>query len=128
MATVVRLLTRVDVRECGVAGASLRATHEAVLDSGTRVLLLDDRGWGGGWPDRSVPFETLEEMEFTARAVVGPDEPFGGRTDFEIAAGHWATLAATLRAAHVDIDPDVLRALPHDVELSVRAHALTRGR
>jgi hypothetical protein len=35
-------------------------------------------------------------MEFTARTVVGPDEPFGGHTYRSMAAGHWVTLAATL--------------------------------
>ncbi len=43
-------------------------------------------------------------------------------------AGHWATLAATLAARGIDVDPDQLRRLPHDVELSERARALTQGR
>jgi hypothetical protein len=52
--------------------------------------------------------------------VVGPDEPYGGRTQEAMAAGHWQTLADTLRAQGVVIDADDLRRLPHDVDLSDR--------
>jgi hypothetical protein len=113
---------------------SVSARHEAVLADGQRVLLLDDRGWtaesfhaaADGTRRRSTGIwatATREEMERTARAVVGPDEPFGGRTRAEEEAGHWDFLARKLHEEGVDIDGAELRALPHDVELSDRVLA-----
>lgn len=131
---VARLLTFVDIAE-GDAGPeghrmSVRARHEAVLADGGRVVLLDDRGWSGdtirvgsdgkrsrvpGWAH-----ETAEEIERTARVVVGPDEPSEGRTHAEMGASHWDYLARILQQQGVDVQGAELRALPHDVELSDR--------
>jgi hypothetical protein len=56
----------------------------------------------------------------TAGVVVGPDEAYGGRTQADMEAGHWTTLAETLRAQGVDANADDLRRLPHTVVLTER--------
>jgi hypothetical protein len=116
---------------------SVSARHEAVLADGRRVVLLNDRGWAatqavvcseptseqhrrsyelpGIWAS-----ETVEDMKRTARDVVGPDEPFEGRTQAEMEADHWYALARVLHHQGVTVDAAELRALPHDVELSGR--------
>jgi hypothetical protein len=138
MAAVTRLATLVDVRD-DVADArqmSVSARHEAVLEDGRRVLLLDDRGWTssalraswGEVPDgesRRDQLDTwavtsVEDIEETARVVVGPDEPFDGRSQEEMEADHWAYLAGVLRQQGVVVDALELKRLPHDVVLSER--------
>ena len=97
----------------------MRARHEAVLADDRRVVLLNDRGWSGGtWAQ-----ETAEEMERTARFVVGPDEPFEGRTQDDMEADHWNSLARVLQQQGVEVEAAELKALPHDVELSDRVLA-----
>ena len=99
MASVARLVTFVEIRDEGDGGLDARrmsvsARHEAVLADGSRVVLLDDRGWteelrgvGVGEPSFGIwANETPEQIERTARAVVGPDEPVEGRTRGEMAA------------------------------------------
>ncbi|SRR6266508_5991412 len=114
-----------------------RRLHEAVLADGRRVLLLDDRGWSSaaltafGVPD--VPngecwrekadiwaVTSVEDIEETARVVVGPDEPLQGRSQEEIEANHWAYLAGLLRQQRIVVDALELKRLPHDVVLSER--------
>src|SRR6476660_10517752 len=115
MHRVVRLVTLADVREDGdVGGASMSvpvhargwteaprgaggdddprrisvsARHEAVLEDGSRLLLLDDRGWtqelrgaGADRVDDLWALTTERDVVETARVVVGPDEPFGRQT------------------------------------------------
>jgi hypothetical protein len=118
---------------------SVSARHEAVLADGRRLLLLGDRGWSslprifaredGGVLDRrssqeDVPdiwaMTSVEEIEQTARAVVGPDEPFGERSQEDMEADHWAYLAGVLRQQGIIVDPEELKQLPHDVVLSQR--------
>jgi hypothetical protein len=135
VAGVTALLTLVDIDDSDDDGPdarrmSVRARHEAVLEDGRRVVLLDDRGWTGAisaaWTDDDAALpsiwavETVEELERTARVVVGPDEPGPGGTQAEMEAGHWETLAGILRAQGVDVDAAELPELPHDVELSTR--------
>jgi len=127
---VVRLETLTDVRETGDRRSmSVSARHEAVLDDGSRVLLLDDRGWTGTLRGAGADtmdawaFETEDEIAKTARDVVGPDEPYGDRSYEDMAAGHWRTLAGTLRAQGVIVEAADLRRLPHDVVLSDRLRA-----
>lgn len=55
--------------------------------------------------------------------VVGPDEPFGGRTAEEMAADHWESLARVARGYGVAVDAGRLARLPHDVVLSARLRA-----
>jgi hypothetical protein len=136
VASVVRLVTFVEIRDEGDGAPdprriSLSARQEAVLADGSRVVLLDDRGWtewlrvvGGREPSFDIwANEMPEQIERTARAVVGPDEPFEGRTREEMAAGHWETLARKLREQGVEVETAGLRGLPHDVELSDRVLA-----
>lgn len=67
--------------------------------------------------------ETVEELTRTARDVVGPDEPFDSHSYVHVAAGHWATLAGTLRQHEVEIAASEFESLTHDVELSDRVLA-----
>lgn len=133
---VVGLLTVADVQPGGNPGrVSVSARHEAVLENGSRVLLLDGRGWteelrgpGASEVDDLWAVTSADHIVETARAVVGPDEAYGERTQDEMAAGHWDTLAGTLRAYGVFIDASELSRLPHDVVLSDRLLArLRRG-
>ena len=132
MAVVARLVTHVELRDADARSMSVSARLEAVLQDGRRVTLLDDRGWtesirggGGGpgiWADMSIA-----EIEATARTVVGPDEPFDGRTQPDMERDHWAYLTEILRAHGVRVVGDRLRELPHEVMLGGRLLALLRG-
>jgi hypothetical protein len=136
MHRVVRLVTLADVREdADVGGISVSARHEAVLEDGSRLLLLDDRGWtealrGAGANEIDDLWVLTPEHHIveTTRVVVGPDEPYGGRTQDDMDTDHWNALAETLRAHGVVVDASELRQLPHDVVLSDRLRArLGRG-
>ena len=122
MADVTRLLTFVDINDHDARGISVSALHQAVLDDGTRVVLLDDRGWTGGGPG-GAPAAPLEQIKRTARFVVGPDEPYGDRSQADMEAVHWEPLVQILREHGVVTDAAKLAALPHDVELSDRVLA-----
>jgi hypothetical protein len=139
MAAVTHLVTLVDVDE-GNSDArqmSVSARHEAALADGGRALLLDDRGWtssalmayragelsGGDLrPEQPDPWAgtTVEEIEETARVVVGPDEPPDGHSQEEAEEAHWAYLADVLREQGLVVDPMELKQLPHEVVLSER--------
>ncbi len=56
MVDVTRLVTYVDIDDRDARGISVSALHHAVLDDGRRIVLLDDRGWGG----RGVTREPVE--------------------------------------------------------------------
>jgi hypothetical protein len=137
MAAVTHLVTLVDVnfRNSDARQMSVSARHEAVLADGRRVVLLDDRGWtssalkayrvgevpdGDFWRDQPDPWAgtTMEDIEETARVVVGPDEPPGGYSQEEAETAHWAYLADVLREHGLVVDPLELKQLPHDVVLS----------
>jgi hypothetical protein len=121
MPPVVRLVTSIDVDgPSSERQISISARHEAELDDGRRVLLLDDRGWSGSGPADIWARTSVEELERTARTVVGPDEPFAGHTHQSMAAGHWSTLAGMLAQRGIAVDAAELAALPHDVVLSRR--------
>jgi hypothetical protein len=127
MARVVRLVTLADVRgDADARRISVSARHEAVLDDGRRMLLLDDRGWsetlGGAGANEVADIWALaseEDIAETARVVVGPDEPFDGRSQDDMETDHWNALAENLRALGVVVDADELRQVPHHVVLSV---------
>lgn len=100
------------------------------MDDGSRLLLLDDRGWteeargaGADEIDDLWALTTERDIVDTARAVVGPDEPFGGRSQEDMETSHWSTLAKHLRAQGVIAGAGELRQLPHDVVLSDRLRA-----
>jgi hypothetical protein len=125
MPRVVRIVTLADVREdADPHGISVSTRQEAVLEDGRRLLLLDDRGWsstlgGAGASEVDVWALTSEhEIAETTRMVVGPDEPFGGRSQADMEADHWNALADKLRAQGVTVDGSELMQLPHDVVLS----------
>jgi hypothetical protein len=126
MAAIRRLVTVADVDNDVVATkqVSVSARHEAELDDGNRILLLNDRGWSssGTWTERSV-----EDVRETTRMVVGPDEPFGDRSHEDMAADHWAYLQRILQRQGVVVDASELRRLPHDILLSQRLLARIGG-
>jgi hypothetical protein len=71
----------------------------------------------------------VEDIEETARVVVGPDEPADGYSQEEMEAGHWAYMADVLRQQGVVVRSVELKRLPHDVVLSERLLArIGRGR
>jgi hypothetical protein len=139
MSAVTRLVTFVDLAD-GVGDTrqtAFSARHEAVLLDGRRVLLLDDRGWTwssliavqAGASDRDSSREqqpdiwattSVEDIEQTARMVVGPDEPTDGYSQEDAEQGHWAYLSDVLGQHGVVVDALDLRRLPHDVVLSER--------
>ena len=139
MPAVTRLVTLVDVQDevADASQMSVSARHEAELADGRRVLLLDDRGWTStaliAYPVGEVPdgehqpdiwaMTSIEDIEETARVVVGPDEPFGEHSQEEMEASHWAYLADVLRQQGIVVDALELRRLPHDVVLSERLRA-----
>ena len=140
MSAVARLVTFVDLAEevGDTRQMNVSARHEAVLLDGRRVLLLDDRGWSssaltafqaGDASDRDSKREqqpdiwamtSVEDIEQTARMVVGPDEPTDGFSQEDAEQGHWAYLSDVLRQHGIVVDALDLRRLPHDVVLSER--------
>jgi hypothetical protein len=131
MRRVVRLETTTQPAAHGDARSiSVSARLEAVLDDGSRVLLLGDRGWtesirgpGADAVDDLWSATSEDHIAETARTVVGPDEPFGDRSQEDMEDGHWATLARTLRAHGVAADAGELRRLRHDVVLGEELRA-----
>lgn len=120
VAPVTRLVTSVDLGYADERQMSLSACHEAELTDGRRVLLLDDRGWDSSGPPDLWARTTAEDLADTARMVVGPDEPFGGRSHEDMDADHRAYLSAVLRRHGIVADARELQRLPHDVVLSER--------
>jgi len=139
MTSVARLVTSVGIDDDGedAQSMSVSARHEAVLVDGRRLLLLGDRGWAaalgpalvreaqdGGSRRKAVSgiwaTTSIEELEGTARCVVGPDEPFDGRSQEDMEADHWASLAELLRQQGVVVDAQELKWLPHEVVLTER--------
>jgi hypothetical protein len=99
---------------------SVSARHEAVLVDGRRVLLLDDRGWCSSGPPNIWAVTSVEDIVDTARMVVGPDEPFGGRSHEDMEADHGAHLSEVLQQQGIVAGALELMRLPHDVVLSER--------
>ncbi len=131
MPSVSRLETVADLRErADPREMSVTVRYQAVLDDGRRVTLLDDRGWTSGLRGAGVDedtdawrFASEREIEETASVVVGPDEPFGDRTQADMERDHWRGLAERLAADGVVVDADELQGLPHDVVLGDRLRA-----
>ena len=121
MRVVTRLVTFVDVDErTNDDIISVSARHEVELADGSRVLLLDDRGWGSSGPRNIWTFTSLQDVVNTTRMVVGPDEPFDGRSWEDMEVEHWSALQHTAQQQGVQVDATELRRLPHDVVLSPR--------
>lgn len=125
MPRAVRLVTLADVNhDADARRISVSARHEAVLDDGRRVVLLDDRGWseslGGRGANEVADIWALtseQDIAETARVVVGPDEPFDGRSQDEMETDHWNALAEGLQEHGVIVEARELMELPHDVVL-----------
>jgi hypothetical protein len=115
---VTKLLTVTDIDDSN-PGYAVTAVHYAVLSDGRKLVLLDDRGWSA-----NRVYGTVEDIVRNAQTVVGPDAPWGGRTEAEMAKGHWNTLADTLANAEIEVGADALRELPHEVVLSDRLRDL----
>ena len=99
---------------------SVSARLEAVLADGRRFVLLDDRGWSGS-------LNRLSDIEETARAVVGPDEPFDGRSQEHMEAAHWAFISEVLRQQGVVVGAQELQRLSHDVVIGERLQTRIGG-
>lgn len=131
MAAVARLVTFADVDDRdvdpGPGHLAVSARHEAELTDGRRVLLLDDRGWASSGPPDLWDRTSVDEITDTARMVVGPDEPFEGRSHEDMEVDHWTHLEQILRWHGVGIEATELAQLPHDVELSTRLRARLSG-
>jgi hypothetical protein len=135
MPQVTRLVTVADLGDsAGDRRIAVSARVEAVLDDGRRLVLLDGRGWsaelrGAGASEVDDIWTSATEAEIvrTADFVVGPDEPFGGRSQDDTERDHWNALAETLREQGVPMDGAELRRLPHDVELSDLLRARLAG-
>ena len=129
MTAVTRLVTRADLdgTSSNARQLSVSARLTAELGDGRSLTLLDDRGWScslhGAGVDEAADIRawvSVEEVEETARVVVGPDEPIDGQTDAEAAAAHWSYLADILARHGAHADAEELARLPHDVVLSER--------
>jgi hypothetical protein len=95
------VLTLADLDGRDPGGCSISIRHDAALSDGCRVILLDDRDWSGS---RSVDGTAVEEVERTARVVIGPDEPQASQTRAEAEANHWTELERRLRDADISTD------------------------
>lgn len=131
MAAATRLVTHTTLDTAGTTRhrLSVAARLVARIDDGRTVVLLDDRGWAESLitsrTDQDVAaWTTVEDVEETARTVVGPDEPYDGETPEQAAAGHWDALARILTRHGVPATGPELAALPHDVVLDPRLRAL----
>ena len=120
---------------------SVSARLDLELSGGRRATVLDDRGWAWSMGFHSSEPVDVAELERRRReldpwsgwaeqdvaemalVVVGPDEPSDGQTVDESHAEYWSYLAGLLREQGIDVEPAVLRALPHDVELGERIRA-----
>lgn len=124
MAQVIRLDIFVDTADAEdqPRQMSVSARLEAALADGRRVVLLDDRGWGGRRNDGGDPWEyqTVEDVKRVARDVVGPDEPYEGHSQADMEVAHWSALAETLRREGVEVSGADLAAVPHEVQVSHR--------
>jgi hypothetical protein len=128
MVAVARLVTLVELHDADARRMSVSARHEAELVDGRRVVLLDDRGWSSS---ANVPdiwaVTSMEDIEKTARMVVGPDEPHGGISEDDMEADHWAFLSELLGRQGVVVDARELKRLPHDLVLGERLLARVAG-
>ncbi|ALO68212.1 hypothetical protein NHF46_00135 [Arthrobacter alpinus] len=115
MAAISRFVSIADVHEGAQSEqVSVSVLFQAELHDGQSVLLLDDRGWNSSQPWAEA---SQEEIESTARVVVGPDEPYGDQTATGAVTAYWNYIQNILAQNGVEISPAVLPAIPHDVVL-----------
>lgn len=127
MSGVTRLVSFVDADNQADDRISVSARHEVELADGSRVLLLNDRGWCASGPPNIWAATSVEDIQETTRMVVGPDEQFGDRSQEDMEADHWASLQQIAQRQGVVVDAAELRQLPHDVVLSPRLLARIGG-
>ena len=137
VAAIARLITYADVNDWPGQPAgqvSCSAVLKAELVDGRQIVLLDDRGWssgvrvvGEGTPSDQWSYVTREDVEETARTVVGPDEPVDGESYDEAARMHWSSLARALEGNGVAASADDLQSLPQAVVLSDRLRERISG-
>ncbi|MBV1780996.1 hypothetical protein KRR55_17935 [Paeniglutamicibacter sp. ABSL32-1] len=110
-------LADLDYSSADKSRVSVAARLGLLLEDGSSVLLLDNRGWSTSqrWSDASV-----DDIEETAFGVVGPDAPAEDQDDEEMATEYWESLSEILEQRDLDIGPAELRELPHEVRLSQR--------
>ena len=70
---------------------------------------------------------SVEDIEQTARAVVGPDEPLDGRSQEHMEATHWDSISEVLRQHGVVVGAQELQRLSHDVVIGERLQARIGG-
>jgi hypothetical protein len=121
--SVHRLVTFADLNDRHPGGA-VSARLVAELSDGCQIVLLDDRGCSSSL---GVTWETTETVEFTARVVVGPDEPAREETHAQMETRHWEWLERKLEDAGVSTDAAELRTLLPDVVISDRLRPLLRS-
>jgi hypothetical protein len=117
MSEVDRLLTLVDLDDRRADGTAAWAHLYAILVSSERSLLLDDRGWVSSAP---IAAQGQEDVECTAKMVVGPEGPISGETDEQMEAAYWSFLERKLRDAGVQTTAQELQGLRHEVEIGER--------
>ena len=74
VAEVVRLMTFVDADDevPDARQISVSARHEAVLDDGRRVLLMDDRGWSESGPPNIWVQTSVQDIVDTCLLYTSP--------------------------------------------------------
>ncbi|MDQ2849341.1 MAG: hypothetical protein M3Y49_01185 [Actinomycetota bacterium] len=102
---------------------SVAANQRALLNTGSYVPLINNRGWCQIGPPTLWADTSIEQIIATARAVVGPLTPPNGSPDQALEYEHWEHLAKILRAHGVTITPQDLPRLPHHVAFSARLQA-----
>jgi hypothetical protein len=117
-----RLVTYASLEDQSPSSYSVALRHVARLPDGREVVLLDDRGFGGGTTSPEVVW-TREQVELDARTCVGPDEPVGRQTRDEVDRWHREVIAQRLQAAGVAISADEVSRLEHAVVLDERLTA-----
>ena len=122
VAEVLQLVTFVDTDDAIIdtRRISMSASHRALLDTGTWVVPINNRGWCHLGPKTLWAETTTDEILTTARAVVGPLTPLDGVLHPDLEYEHWAHLARILHAHGATTDPKDLPHLPHHVVLSDR--------
>ncbi|GMA19661.1 hypothetical protein GCM10025862_16820 [Arsenicicoccus piscis] len=112
---MMNLVTAVNLGDPGSSQVDVSCELLLEFESGSRIPLITDRGWGSTekWPTAS-----LADLESVARMVVGPDGATGDLTEQDMERGHWSSLARQAQAMGVPIQAGALAELPLRVEFS----------
>lgn len=118
-----QLIVHVDLDDRQSVGGdvSFRAWLFIERGDGERLTVLDDRGWSGNYVEAEL---TPAEIERTALAAVGPDEPFDDRTAKDMESDYWEYIAERCAVEGLVIDAQRLSGFPRRVEFSARVDAL----